>query len=197
MSAITHRTDLVSIADRANQAHRDCELAYGSALAYAFDAGAALLEAKSQLHHGQWLPWLEEHIEFEERVAQRYMRLAEHREILNTKDTSDLGIEAALKMISTPRKLSAGEMGQVFAGAQPEPREPDVRHKIEPVGFTAQQERKDIRAKELLDHAELARHHAHKPGLVRGSIARAYRDAAVRAQRAAALLDELAISFER
>lgn len=203
MSTIVATVDLVTLAGRANQAHRDCELSYGSALAFAFDAGTALLQAKANVGHGEWLPWLAENIEFDERVAQRYMRLAEHREVLKAKGASDLGIEAALKQISTPRperqerKLSAREMGDAFRGALPAggattaPAEP-----VAGVAWSDAQLRKDGRATELLLEAKGLQDTAQDLSDPRG-VARAYRDAAIKAHRAAALLDELAISFER
>lgn len=42
-------------------------------------AGELLIEAKGQLQHGQWLPWLRENCDISERTAQLYMRLAKHR----------------------------------------------------------------------------------------------------------------------
>ena len=41
------------------------------------DAGRALIEAKSLVRHGRWLPWLKEHCHLPERTAQLYMQLAE------------------------------------------------------------------------------------------------------------------------
>ena len=39
--------------------------------------GQRLLEAKAILPHGEWLPWLTEQVEFSERQAQRFMKLAQ------------------------------------------------------------------------------------------------------------------------
>ena len=41
---------------------------------HAIEAGSLLLEAKEQLKHGQWLPWLRDHCIMSERTAQLYMR---------------------------------------------------------------------------------------------------------------------------
>lgn len=38
--------------------------------------GRCLIEAKEMLSHGEWRSWLEERVEFSERSAQRFMRLA-------------------------------------------------------------------------------------------------------------------------
>jgi hypothetical protein len=44
--------------------------------ASAIEAGRKLIEAKEMLQHGEWLPWLRDHIGIGERTAQDYMRLA-------------------------------------------------------------------------------------------------------------------------
>lgn len=44
------------------------------------EIGRRLIEAKAQLSHGDWLPWLEEKVEFSEVTAQRFMRLAREYE---------------------------------------------------------------------------------------------------------------------
>ena len=64
--------------------------------------GKGLMEAKAVLPHGEWLPWLEEKVEFSERVAQNFMRLARHYSNPNT--VSDLGASKALMMLALPDK---------------------------------------------------------------------------------------------
>lgn len=62
--------------------------------------GRCLIEAKELLPHGEWLPWLTEQVEFTERQAQRFMRLA--REWSNPTALSDLGATKALQLLSLP-----------------------------------------------------------------------------------------------
>ena len=45
-------------------------------------AGALLLEAKGQVPHGHWGPWVRKHFTLSARTAQDYMRLAESRSAL-------------------------------------------------------------------------------------------------------------------
>jgi hypothetical protein len=81
-----------------------------SAIEHARRAGLALLEAKAQLPHGAWLPWLLEHCPMvSERTAQRYMRLAENWTAIEAKATrvSDLPIRQALTLLSEPRASAA------------------------------------------------------------------------------------------
>jgi Protein of unknown function (DUF3102) len=49
---------------------------FQSAVAEAIMAGEKLIEAKSLVRHGEWLPWLEQHFEFTRQTAAAYMRLA-------------------------------------------------------------------------------------------------------------------------
>jgi len=62
--------------------------------------GQRLIEAKSMLPHGAWLPWLTEQVEFSERTATRFMRLA--REWSNQTALSDLGATKALTLLALP-----------------------------------------------------------------------------------------------
>lgn len=60
--------------------------------------GQRLIEAKEMLPHGEWLPWLEERVEFSERTARNFMRLA--REWTNRQALADLGAAKALTLLA-------------------------------------------------------------------------------------------------
>lgn len=62
--------------------------------------GQRLIEAKSMLPHGKWIPWLTEQVEFSERTAQSFMRLA--REWSNPQALADLGATKALALLALP-----------------------------------------------------------------------------------------------
>lgn len=62
--------------------------------------GQRLIEAKAMLPHGEWLPWLTEQVEFSERQAQRFMKLAQ--EWANPTALSDLGATKALALLALP-----------------------------------------------------------------------------------------------
>ena len=64
------------------------------------EIGKRLAEAKSQLSHGEWLPWLEEKVEFSERSAQQYIRL--WREYGKSATVADLGVRKALVLLALP-----------------------------------------------------------------------------------------------
>jgi hypothetical protein len=67
----------------------------------AMACGDILIEAKAQLKHGQWLPWLKS-CAVSERSAQAYMRIARNRENIeaNPQTTADLTIDAALRSLA-------------------------------------------------------------------------------------------------
>ena len=62
--------------------------------------GRCLIEAKDMLSHGEWLPWLSDQVEFSERTAQKFMRLA--REWSNPSTLADLGASKALMLLALP-----------------------------------------------------------------------------------------------
>ena len=68
--------------------------------------GRCLIEAKDMLPHGEWLPWLNERVEFSERTAQKFMQLA--REWANPNTLADLGASKALMLLALPE----GELEQ-------------------------------------------------------------------------------------
>lgn len=74
--------------------------------------GARLIEAKSMLPHGEWLPWLAERVDISERHAQNLMRVA--REYSNPQTLAGLGLSKAVALLDLP----AGER-EDFIRAEP------------------------------------------------------------------------------
>lgn len=64
------------------------------------DIGQRLIEAKEMLPHGEWMPWLNERVEFSERAARRFMQLA--REWTNRPALANLGATKALTLLALP-----------------------------------------------------------------------------------------------
>lgn len=83
------------------QHHHATEAAARTAVAHAIAAGERLVEVKSRVGHGGWLPWLKDHFPASERTAQLYMSLA--RRPVDAQRVADLGIAGAV------RALNAGE----------------------------------------------------------------------------------------
>ncbi len=197
-------TSVITVIERAkvdhlNELHRRCEEAKGQALQYALEAGNALLAIKAMLAHGEFGSWIGEHFEGSDRSARVYMQLASAPEISNRQSAADLSIDGALKEIAKPRRMSAGQMGDVLrgAGVTSSTVGTNDQAELETPSWSEQQQRRDRRAGELLTDALRVGDDAHRDGLSASSIARSYRQAATTARRAAVLLDELAMSFER
>ena len=111
-------SDLDAIALRANAAHRLARDAAARAVEHAIQAGLALIEAKSAVEHGGWLAWLADNIEFADRTARLYMRLADTIPALPEPDrqrVANLTLREAVKAISSTNTL--GVMG---SSASPE-----------------------------------------------------------------------------
>src|SRR5215216_3184776 len=91
---------LAALAEQINEEHRLCEQAARNSVEHARAAGEMLIEAKSQVPHGGWLPWLEENFEDSERTAQVYMRIARDwprlQEAGKTQRAADLSVRTAL-----------------------------------------------------------------------------------------------------
>ncbi len=92
--------DLTTLAAEIRREHEKAEADYQSAFAHAIRAGALLIEAKAQVKHGEWLPWLKANFPGSVRSAQGYMRLAEHAPECAT--VAHSGIKGALKQLAAP-----------------------------------------------------------------------------------------------
>jgi hypothetical protein len=79
MSATMLSNSLTDLAARIKAEHAAYVAAIKQSLSRAMAAGDLLLEAKAQLGHGEWLPWLAERCGIPERTASRYMKLARNR----------------------------------------------------------------------------------------------------------------------
>lgn len=74
------------------------------------EIGKRLVEAKAQLSHGEWLPWLEKKVEFSERSAQQYIRL--WKEYGKSATVADLGVRKALVLLALPESEREGFAGE-------------------------------------------------------------------------------------
>lgn len=93
MDAAFEERDIEVITEEINFYKRQA----GSAI---LEIGKRLVEAKAQLSHGEWLPWLEEKVAFSERSAQQYMRL--WKEYGKSALSADLSISKALVLLALP-----------------------------------------------------------------------------------------------
>jgi hypothetical protein len=94
---------LTILAVEINRAHTAAQEAVKVSVERAIEAGHALIEAKSLVKHGDWLPFLKE-AGTPERTAQRYIALANSG--LKSDTVSDLGgIRAALDHLAAEARI--------------------------------------------------------------------------------------------
>lgn len=103
---------LPALAAQINNLHTQCEESYKNSLEFARRAGELLLKVKSQLAHGQWLPWIEENTVISPRTAQVYMRLARNWHEFSNKhaEPAHLSIEGALKLLAPEPEVVEAEL---------------------------------------------------------------------------------------
>jgi hypothetical protein len=76
-------------------AHRDLAVSHARvAMQRALHVGQLLLEAKAQVRHGQWLPWLEHNTVVPYRTAANWMRLGK-----NMPSVADMPVGEALRQL--------------------------------------------------------------------------------------------------
>jgi hypothetical protein len=114
---------LPDLAARIKAEHEAAAESLRDSVRHAIAAGALLIEAKTKLQHGQWLPWLRDHCTISERTAQLYMRVAKNRDeveaqIRNGATDLSLNETAALLMLSSDvrKLLNFGKMAEGLSG---------------------------------------------------------------------------------
>jgi hypothetical protein len=98
MTTIDRSNSLTDLAARIKTEHEIVEKHLRKGVERAVEAGKLLIEAKAQLKHGQWLPWLRDHCGIPDRTARHYMRLAKHEAEIG--NLADLTLEQAVALIS-------------------------------------------------------------------------------------------------
>jgi Protein of unknown function (DUF3102) len=101
----------------AKEIRHDIEAAdrhWQSAVEHAIRAGEGLIEAKGQLKHGEWLPWLRANFDgFSERSAQNYMRLAQNRNAVSHLPS----VREAVALLAEPKQDGQDDGVREIVGA--------------------------------------------------------------------------------
>jgi Protein of unknown function (DUF3102) len=74
MTTIEQSNYLPELAARIRAEHEATAAALRTSVEHGIAAGELLIEAKSKVPHGQWLPWLNENCSMSERSASHYRR---------------------------------------------------------------------------------------------------------------------------
>jgi hypothetical protein len=98
-----------SSANRINEAHRaaidTAAKAMLTGIERAIEVGRLLAEEKTKHEHGEWIPWIEENLEFNRKQASAYMRAYDKRdELSNVQAPATFGLQGALRLLATPRE---------------------------------------------------------------------------------------------
>ena len=90
--------------------HSKAQQHAASAIQCAMEAGQLLIEAKSSVKHGGWLPFVES-TGINQRTARNYMRLARNQDLLKSATVADMGVKKALEYLAEPKHAPPG-MGE-------------------------------------------------------------------------------------
>lgn len=105
MTSLALVRSLPSLAAGINDAYDAAQRAALSAVEHARRAGDLLIEAKAQLPHGAWLPWLAANCPaISARTAQNYMQLAR----ADAQHVAHLTVREALALLAVPRERETG-----------------------------------------------------------------------------------------
>jgi|DEB0MinimDraft_4_1074332.scaffolds.fasta_scaffold51908_1 hypothetical protein len=103
---------LVTLAEMANEAAEACATSARRTVEQAATCGRALLAAKDQCEHGQWMHWLRQNFDYDTSTARRYMDVAKCASVHNLADYSS---------VASVLRVLADERAAERATAQPEP----------------------------------------------------------------------------
>jgi hypothetical protein len=117
---------LTDLAARIRAEHEAVSEGLKESVRHAIAAGELLIEAKGQLGHGQWLPWLRDRCTISEGTAQLYMRVAKNRaeieaQIRNGVAALSLNEVAAVLMLSSDvrKLLNFAKTAEGLSGEEP------------------------------------------------------------------------------
>jgi len=93
--------ELDTLARQIQDSHKACIGSVRTSLEHAHKTGQLLAQAKKMVPHGKWLPWLREHCQLDVRVAQNYMRIADHYQQIQAElqREPDLTLSRALQLV--------------------------------------------------------------------------------------------------
>src|SRR5262245_51217023 len=92
---------LAGLATKVKECHKQVVETGKNIVRKAIDAGEALIEAKRQVGHGNFLRWVKDNCQLSERTAEDYMACARHRQKLEAiiAVTANMTLAGALRKI--------------------------------------------------------------------------------------------------
>jgi hypothetical protein len=107
---------LSELAARIKKLHAGVVDAGRSVVQNGMAAGDALIQAKRQVGHGKWLPWLKENCGVSDRRAQHYMKLATNRLKIEAAMKNEPGSDFSLKWALNQLTEGSGDSGEGVLG---------------------------------------------------------------------------------
>jgi hypothetical protein len=102
-TATARSNSLADLAHRIKVEHTAVADALKDSVRHAIAAGELLVEAKAQVPHGGWMPWLKDNCEISDRTARLYMQVAKNRATVEKQignDVADLTLTEAAALIA-------------------------------------------------------------------------------------------------
>src|SRR5262252_2390983 len=96
---------LDELARRINAGHAEFDRLSRACVGHAIQVGRWLEEVKARVGHGNFMPWVAEHVNFSHRWVSGYMFLAEHQHLLpKLEGASNLTVTAAISHVRDARR---------------------------------------------------------------------------------------------
>ena len=108
---------LPTLADLANEAAAACEQSARRTVQQAATCGRALLAAKEQIPHGEWMGWVRANFDYDHGQATRYMQVANYAQAHNLDDATS--VESVLRLIADERAAAAARLNPEPAWQDP------------------------------------------------------------------------------
>jgi len=115
---------LKTLAEMANEAAEACRDSARRTVQQAATCGRALLAAKEQCEHGQWMHWLRQNFDYDTSTARRYMDVAKCASVHNLADHDSV---ASVLRVLADERAAEREAAQPVQESEPEP-EPVAEH---------------------------------------------------------------------
>lgn len=114
--------DLAALAGKIKSLAATVRGAGESVIRKAIETGVALIDAKTKVRHGEWLPWIKEDCELSERTVQDYILVAAYRhkieQWMKSATAADLTLRGALRVAKGRSSNAVGGPETTIARAQ-------------------------------------------------------------------------------
>ena len=110
-------TPLPTLAEMANEAAAACEQSARRTVQQAAVCGRALLAAREQIPHGEWMGWVRSNFDYDHSLATRYMQVANYAASHNLDDATS--VESVLRLIADERAAAAARLNPEPAWQEP------------------------------------------------------------------------------